>query len=163
LDIISRLPVSASEVSRWEAVAEAGLEGDDALDVIGNGELQALIEEAHAEFGATDAFIASTDHNTQTVHAMVSEHGGKVQPAAIGFKAPTEVTLCKHVLAKGEMIQSNGSMVDGSSGMQGMPNLSMAEHASLAAAGHQGLRALMGGASEVVDEAGPPRRKHTLK
>lgn len=34
-DVLSRMPIPASEASRMQAVAEAGLEGDDANDLAG--------------------------------------------------------------------------------------------------------------------------------
>ena len=61
--------------------------------------------------------------------------------------------MCKHVVAKNDIIQSNGDMTDGGGGMPDMPNLNMGELAAMAANGHQGLGGMMQAMGAAMDES----------
>jgi hypothetical protein len=54
--------------------------------LIGNDELQALIEEAQAEFGATDSYIGALDHDSQTALVSYSKYDGAEQGRVTGMR-----------------------------------------------------------------------------
>lgn len=152
--IMSCLPVPAHEADRLDAVAEAGLDGDNATELVGDEELKALIQEAQADFGVTDTYIGSMDHDSQVAIAHFCKIDDEVREGITGWKWPRDMTTCQHVVAKNDAFQVNGGG-DERFSAGGMPNLKMDELATMAAAGHKNMGDVLADLGTVMDESRP--------
>ena len=143
-DLMSRMPVADTEAERIEVVQKYGLSNDDITDLIGDESLKEITDMAIETFGVHDSYVGTIDATRQTMVAFSSrrddagtgdgDDGDAPPPPNIaGMWAPNIMTSCKHVVKKNDLLQSNGSFA---TEMEHMPNLTMADYAALAEAGH---------------------------
>ena len=144
-DLMSRMPVADTEAERIEVVQKYGLSNDDITDLIGDESLKEITDMAIETFGVHDSYVGTIDATRQTMVAFSSrrddagtgdgDDGDAPPPPNIaGLWAPNIMTSCKHVVKKNDLLQSNGSFA---TEMEHMPNLTMADYAALAEAGHE--------------------------
>ena len=144
-DLMSRMPVADTEAERIEVVQKYGLSNDDITDLIGDESLKEITDMAIETFGVHDSYVGTIDATRQTMVAFSSrrddagtgdgDDGDAPPPPNIaGMWAPNIMTSCKHVVKKNDLLQSNGSFA---TEMEHMPNLTMADYAALAEAGHE--------------------------
>ena len=141
-DLMSRMPVADTEAERVEVVQKYGLSNDDITDLIGDESLKEITDMAIETFGVHDSYVGTIDATRQTMVAFSSrrDDAGSGEGAALpppniaGLWAPNIMTSCKHVVKKNDLLQSNGSFA---TEMEHMPNLTMADYAALAEAGHE--------------------------
>ena len=143
-DLMSRMPVADTEAERIEVVQKYGLSNDDITDLIGDESLKEITDMAIETFGVHDSYVGTIDATRQTMVAFSTrrddagtgngDDGDAPPPPNIaGMWAPNIMTSCKHVVKKNDLLQSNGSFA---TEMEHMPNLTMADYAALAEAGH---------------------------
>ena len=143
-DLMSRMPVADTEAERIEVVQKYGLSNDDITDLIGDESLKEITDMAIETFGVHDSYVGTIDTTRQTMVAFSTrrddagtgngDDGDAPPPPNIaGMWAPNIMTSCKHVVKKNDLLQSNGSFA---TEMEHMPNLTMADYAALAEAGH---------------------------
>ena len=143
-DLMSRMPVADTEAERIEVVQKYGLSNDDITDLIGDESMKEITDMAIETFGVHDSYVGTIDATRQTMVAFSSrrddagtgdgDDGDAPPPPNIaGMWAPNIMTSCKHVVKKNDLLQSNGSFA---TEMEHMPNLTMADYAALAEAGH---------------------------
>ena len=144
-DLMSRMPVADTEAERVEVVQKYGLSNDDITDLIGDESLKEITDMAIETFGVHDSYVGTIDATRQTMVAFSSRRDGAgtadgddgdapPPPNIAGLWAPNIMTSCKHVVKKNDLLQSNGSFA---TEMEHMPNLTMADYAALAEAGHE--------------------------
>ena len=144
-DLMSRMPVADTEAERVEVVQKYGLSNDDITDLIGDESLKEITDMAIETFGVHDSYVGTIDATRQTMVAFSTrrddagtgdgDDGDAPPPPNIaGLWAPNIMTSCKHVVKKNDLLQSNGSFA---TEMEHMPNLTMADYAALAEAGHE--------------------------
>ena len=141
-DLMSRMPVADTEAERIEVVQKYGLSNDDITDLIGDESLKEITDMAIETFGVHDSYVGTIDATRQTMVAFSSrrddagsgEGAAPPPPNIAGLWAPNIMTSCKHVVKKNDLLQSNGSFA---TEMEHMPNLTMADYAALAEAGHE--------------------------
>ena len=144
-DLMSRMPVADTEAERIEVVQKYGLSNDDITDLIGDESLKEITDMAIETFGVHDSYVGTIDATRQTMVAFSTrrddagtgngDDGDAPPPPNIaGLWAPNIMTSCKHVVKKNDLLQSNGSFA---TEMEHMPNLTMADYAALAEAGHE--------------------------
>ena len=133
-DVMRRMPVADTEAERLEVVDKYGLNTDEITDLIGDEDLRAITDEGREAFGVTDCWVGTIDRTRQTYVSYAAEVDGVELPRGDGHWWPNIASACKHVIKKGDVLQSNGSIAENA--MEHMANLSLPEYQALAEAGH---------------------------
>ena len=134
-DVLKRMPVSSTEAERLAVVENLGLNTEDVTDLIGDGDLKEIVDEGREALGMTDCYIGSIDASRQTYLSYCAKDAeGAELPRGDGFWWPNITSACKHVVKKGDVLHSNGSIAENR--MSNMDNLSLPEYQALAEAGH---------------------------
>ena len=141
-------PAGSTEWDRRLTVKRAGLESEDVTDLIGDEKLRELTRTAVEELNVTDAYIGSIGATRQTYLSMTSKVDGVVQPSGEGMWWANDVGMCRHVVAKGDTLVSNGSL--GGNAMPGAPNYSLDEIKTIAGSGNEDVGALLGVVGQVM-------------
>ena len=128
------MPVADTEAERLEVVDKYGLNTDEITDLIGDEDLRAITDEGREAFGVTDCWVGTIDRTRQTYVSYAAEVDGVELPRGDGHWWPNIASACKHVIKKGDVLQSNGSIAENA--MEHMANLSLPEYQALAEAGH---------------------------
>ena len=117
-----RMPVADTEAERLEVVDKYGLNTDEITDLIGDEDLRAITDEGREAFGVTDCWVGTIDRTRQTYVSYAAEVDGVELPRGDGHWWPNIASACKHVIKKGDVLQSNGSIAENA--MEHMANLS---------------------------------------
>ena len=130
-DLMKRMPVPANEAERLMVVKDLGYDTKNNEDLISDEDFKALTKEAMEEFKCTDTSVTAIDGERET---LLAGPGIGLDGEAMdcgGIWMPREATFCQHVINKGDVISSSGTMGD----MPELPRLNQAELGALAMSG----------------------------
>jgi len=131
-DIMSKMDLYEDEAERRRVVADSALEYEQIGDLVDNDDLHFLTDACAKELGVTDSFIGIIDSKRQT-YVSHSKFEGEARARGDGLYCANVGTICKHVVRRGDAMQSNGP---NHASLTGMPNFTDPEYEAICASDH---------------------------
>ena len=134
-DIMSKMDLYEDEAERRRVVSDSALEYEEIGDLVDNDDLHLLTDACAKELGVTDSFIGIIDSKRQTYvsHSKFDVNTGEARAHGDGLYCANVGTVCKHVVKRGDAMQTNGPT---HASMAGMPNFTDPEYEAICAVDH---------------------------
>ena len=126
-DIMSKMDLYEDEAERRRVVSDR-FEYEEIGDLVDNDDLHLLTDACAKELGVTDSFIGIIDSKRQ-IHVSpigLDVNTGEARAHGDGLYCANVGTVCKHVVKRGDAMQTNES--DPRASMAGMPNFTDPEY-----------------------------------
>jgi len=154
-DIMSKMDLYEDEAERRRVVSESALEYEEIGDLVDNDDLHLLTDACAKELGVTDSFIGIIDSKRQTYvsHSKFDVDTGEARAHGDGVYCANVGTVCKHVVKRGDAMQTNGP---NHASLTGMPNFTDPEYEAIVNHADHAQGAILGDTfaqfAEYVDE-----------
>ena len=108
-DIMSKMDLYEDEAERRRVVSDSALEYEEIGDLVDNDDLHLLTDACAKELGVTDSFIGIIDSKRQTYvsHSKFDVNTGEARAHGDGLYCANVGTVCKHVVKRGDAMQTN--------------------------------------------------------
>ena len=129
-DIMSKMDLYEDEAERRRVVSDSALEYEEIGDLVDNDDLHLLTDACAKELGVTDSFIGIIDSKRQTYvsHSKFDVNTGEARAHGDGVYCANVGTVCKHVVKRGDAMQTNGP---NHASLTGMPNFTDPEYEAI--------------------------------